>query len=284
MPANDPVPVVEIASFGEHAEGAQAHDQALIGSPEMSDHAVLHAGDEGEPDPIPQASGADQTSARSAARPAILVTDDLGNSREELVGLRAGHPTAGTSSPSPLSPSTTRTVDDPPEHQHEPTDSHTPHDIAAESQHDSTQVEAPDGDNSHTDSHPSHGSVDAHSGQGPSGAAHNDAGDDSGPTHKALSDPMAQEGSSSGENESSSAGPADDRMCRICFCGSEDGRLISPCLCKGSMKYVHVDCLQHWRSSSSNSKRYGVREVCMLLGPIAADKFWTWLARAGPAC
>jgi hypothetical protein len=44
---------------------------------------------------------------------------------------------------------------------------------------------------------------------------------------------------------------------RICFCGPEEGRLISPCLCKGSMKYVHLDCLQHWRQTSSNSKRYG---------------------------
>lgn len=52
-----------------------------------------------------------------------------------------------------------------------------------------------------------------------------------------------------------SAAPVDDRTCRICFCGPEEGRLISPCLCKGSMKYVHLLCLQHWRTASANTKR-----------------------------
>nr|CAG8568624.1 12015_t:CDS:2 [Entrophospora candida] len=45
-----------------------------------------------------------------------------------------------------------------------------------------------------------------------------------------------------------------DRMCRICFSGPEDednlGRLISPCRCKGSMRYVHVECLNRWRLRS----------------------------------
>ncbi|KAG0224613.1 hypothetical protein BGX31_007928 [Mortierella sp. GBA43] len=40
--------------------------------------------------------------------------------------------------------------------------------------------------------------------------------------------------------------PMDERQCRICLGGVDDedtlGRLISPCLCKGSMKYVHVGC------------------------------------------
>ncbi|CAK9014465.1 unnamed protein product [Durusdinium trenchii] len=40
--------------------------------------------------------------------------------------------------------------------------------------------------------------------------------------------------------------------CRICFGGSESGRLISPCLCSGSMRYVHMDCLNMWRASSAN--------------------------------
>jgi len=39
----------------------------------------------------------------------------------------------------------------------------------------------------------------------------------------------------------------DKRVCRICFGGVneilESGKLISPCKCKGSMKYVHVNCL-----------------------------------------
>ncbi|KAG0001340.1 hypothetical protein BGZ80_006753 [Entomortierella chlamydospora] len=40
--------------------------------------------------------------------------------------------------------------------------------------------------------------------------------------------------------------PVDERQCRICLGGADEedtlGRLISPCLCKGSMKYVHVEC------------------------------------------
>ncbi|KAL8616910.1 hypothetical protein ACOMHN_041829 [Nucella lapillus] len=37
-------------------------------------------------------------------------------------------------------------------------------------------------------------------------------------------------------------------MCRICHSGADhdDKPLISPCLCLGSLKYVHVSCLQIW--------------------------------------
>jgi hypothetical protein len=37
---------------------------------------------------------------------------------------------------------------------------------------------------------------------------------------------------------------------------SEGGRLIRPCKCKGSVKYVHEECLQHWRHSDPS---YGAR-------------------------
>lgn len=40
--------------------------------------------------------------------------------------------------------------------------------------------------------------------------------------------------------------------CRICFGGTENGRLISPCLCSGTMRYVHLECLNMWRASSAN--------------------------------
>ena len=36
---------------------------------------------------------------------------------------------------------------------------------------------------------------------------------------------------------------------------SEDGRLLRPCKCKGSAKYVHEGCLQAWRLADPNSKR-----------------------------
>jgi E3 ubiquitin-protein ligase DOA10 len=65
----------------------------------------------------------------------------------------------------------------------------------------------------------------------------------------------------------------EEKQCRICFDGVEAerelGRLIRPCLCKGSIsvrahtttghyfrfnlilrKYVHVKCLQKWRNTS----------------------------------
>jgi len=71
------------------------------------------------------------------------------------------------------------------------------------------------------------------------------------------------------------------RMCRICFDtvlptfhppsddvpglfqspptvtyeSPEDGRLIRPCLCKGSQKYVHENCLTQWRLQNPLEKR-----------------------------
>lgn len=51
------------------------------------------------------------------------------------------------------------------------------------------------------------------------------------------------------------------RKCRICFETSappyepspELGRLISPCVCRGSSRYVHSACLQTWRQTSSEA-------------------------------
>ncbi|KAK6171611.1 hypothetical protein SNE40_019762 [Patella caerulea] len=40
-------------------------------------------------------------------------------------------------------------------------------------------------------------------------------------------------------------------ICRICHCESEsNNQLISPCLCSGSLKYIHSACLQKWIKSS----------------------------------
>lgn len=46
------------------------------------------------------------------------------------------------------------------------------------------------------------------------------------------------------------------KSCRICF--QRDQSLISPCLCNGSLKFVHEDCLVQWLLSS-NRKRC---EIC----------------------
>ncbi|CAG9331356.1 unnamed protein product [Blepharisma stoltei] len=34
--------------------------------------------------------------------------------------------------------------------------------------------------------------------------------------------------------------------CRICLNSSNDSALISPCMCSGSIQYVHSSCLQRW--------------------------------------
>ena len=38
--------------------------------------------------------------------------------------------------------------------------------------------------------------------------------------------------------------------CRICMDGLDDSDipLISPCLCRGSLRYVHAGCLNRWRA------------------------------------
>ena len=45
-------------------------------------------------------------------------------------------------------------------------------------------------------------------------------------------------------------------ICRICMDGVEEeenmGPLISPCMCRGSMSYVHSGCLNRWRMASAN--------------------------------
>jgi len=42
-------------------------------------------------------------------------------------------------------------------------------------------------------------------------------------------------------------------ICRICFEEQQENRkLISPCKCSGSSKYVHYDCLETWRNTTSN--------------------------------
>lgn len=41
----------------------------------------------------------------------------------------------------------------------------------------------------------------------------------------------------------------DENVCRFCMGGPSDelGVLFSPCHCSGSMRFVHVECLNRWR-------------------------------------
>ena len=54
----------------------------------------------------------------------------------------------------------------------------------------------------------------------------------------------------------------DERICRVCFCGEEAGRLFVPCRCRGSMKYVHPHCLNEWRATSVNARSYTHCDQC----------------------
>jgi len=43
-----------------------------------------------------------------------------------------------------------------------------------------------------------------------------------------------------------------NKQCRICL-EEDDKEYISPCLCKGSLKYVHLDCLNQWRNMNNHN-------------------------------
>lgn len=44
----------------------------------------------------------------------------------------------------------------------------------------------------------------------------------------------------------------EERTCRICFGEEERESLIAPCACRGSMQYVHADCLREWIAKTQN--------------------------------
>jgi len=55
------------------------------------------------------------------------------------------------------------------------------------------------------------------------------------------------------------------RCCRICFDSDEagpSGQLFSPCKCAGSMRFVHVECLNSWRIASQNERSYYKCDQC----------------------
>jgi len=61
-------------------------------------------------------------------------------------------------------------------------------------------------------------------------------------------------------------GQREEKQCRICLDGvdaeGELGRLIRPCLCKGSISYVHVRCLQRWRNTSPTKSAFFACPQC----------------------
>ena len=43
-----------------------------------------------------------------------------------------------------------------------------------------------------------------------------------------------------------------DKECRICFETNNSNTLISPCLCDGSSKYIHKNCLYEWMTKTTS--------------------------------
>lgn len=39
---------------------------------------------------------------------------------------------------------------------------------------------------------------------------------------------------------------ADIDICRVCRCEAGEQELFYPCICTGSIKYIHQDCLTQW--------------------------------------
>lgn len=71
----------------------------------------------------------------------------------------------------------------------------------------------------------------------------------------------------------------DGKICRICHGGAEDGRLISPCLCKGSMMFVHIACLQRWRAVGG-SRHYFRCDTCHYEYQLRRVAWARWLSKA----
>ena len=49
----------------------------------------------------------------------------------------------------------------------------------------------------------------------------------------------------------------DERECRICGGGDEDGVLMSPCACRGSSALIHADCLRKWIETRRQNAAHG---------------------------
>eukprot|EP00440_Ansanella_granifera_P054432 gb/GFBE01059001.1/.p1 GENE.gb/GFBE01059001.1/~~gb/GFBE01059001.1/.p1 ORF type:complete len:373 (+),score=38.73 gb/GFBE01059001.1/:1-1119(+) len=58
-----------------------------------------------------------------------------------------------------------------------------------------------------------------------------------------------------------------ERQCRICMSQDDDsneglGRLVEPCNCRGSMRYVHTGCLRSWRLKQRGATGWSLADVC----------------------
>lgn len=64
-----------------------------------------------------------------------------------------------------------------------------------------------------------------------------------------------------GNNKSNTSGKPE--ACKICYEGrSEANVLLNPCLCEGSMKYIHLNCLKTWITKQHGNPEEAFCEIC----------------------
>eukprot|EP01060_Flectonema_neradi_P011854 TRINITY_DN1881_c0_g3_i1.p1 TRINITY_DN1881_c0_g3~~TRINITY_DN1881_c0_g3_i1.p1 ORF type:complete len:230 (+),score=9.52 TRINITY_DN1881_c0_g3_i1:57-746(+) len=62
--------------------------------------------------------------------------------------------------------------------------------------------------------------------------------------------------------------------CSICYGTAKEGTLISPCKCKGSLEWVHEECLQNWRKEAPDCSRCSICKYEYQMGTVGVLK-WT---------
>ena len=72
---------------------------------------------------------------------------------------------------------------------------------------------------------------------------------------------------------------ATDATCRICFSGSEDGSLFTPCHCSGTIRFVHRQCLEKWRASGTANAKFECPQCRYFYELVRPTKLSAWLDR-----
>ena len=69
------------------------------------------------------------------------------------------------------------------------------------------------------------------------------------------------------ENQKKKSTDFPSRCCRICYLEeeTESNPLIQPCLCSGSLKYIHLDCLKKWIGTRNWTRIENNENVCIYL-------------------
>jgi hypothetical protein len=87
--------------------------------------------------------------------------------------------------------------------------------------------------------------------------------------------PAEPEAGSAGSAPEGADGTAEEPSCRVCF--GTGGRLIRPCLCRGSMAFVHMDCLNEWRVTSVSPTAYSQCDQCLFTYLLRTHPRAVWL-------